>query len=158
MCDVDPMVIRQFLEHMRSHGNCSGTVARTYGGLRCFFGFLSRERLIPQNPFQLVEKPRMEQKLIRPLSMDQVRLLLTQPNQKRYDEHRLWTIMVLILDTGLRLSEVVGLKKELVDFQAGVMRVMGKGAKEREVPFGTANTSRRFGTTWPGAGISRGRT
>src|SRR5260370_1075387 len=81
--------------------------ARPYGGLRCFFGFLARERMIPQNPFQLVEKPRMERKLIKPLSMDQLRLLLAQCNQKRYEEHRLWTIMVLILDSGLRISEVI---------------------------------------------------
>jgi integrase/recombinase XerD len=92
-------------------------------------------RLIPQNPFQLVEKPRMERKLLQPLSLDQARLLLAQPNQKTFLGQRLWTIMVLILDTGLRVSEVIGLRKDKVDFQAGVLRVMGKGGKEREVPF-----------------------
>ncbi|HAZ07358.1 MAG TPA: hypothetical protein DCZ01_02295 [Elusimicrobia bacterium] len=133
---VTPTLIREHLEDMRERGNGTVTVARTYGGLRCFFGFLARERMIPQNPFQLVEKPRMERKLIKPLSLDQVRLLLVQCNQKRYDEHRLWTIMVLIFDTGLRISEVIGLRKDAIDFQSGVMRVMGKGGKERQVPFG----------------------
>ncbi|OGR90646.1 MAG: hypothetical protein A2V88_10340 [Elusimicrobia bacterium RBG_16_66_12] len=132
---VTPTLLRQHLEDMRSRGNSTVTVARTYGGLRCFFGFLARERLIPQNPCQLVEKPRMERKLIRPLSLEQVRLLLAQCNQKRYDEHRLWTIMVLIFDTGLRISEVIGLRKDAIDFQSGVMRVIGKGRKERSVPF-----------------------
>ena len=142
---VTPTLIREHLEDMRERGNGTVTVARTYGGLRCFFGFLSRERMIPQNPFQLVEKPRMERKLIKPLSMDQLRLLLAQCNQKRYEEHRLWTIMVLILDSGLRISEVIGLRKDAIDFQAGVLRVMGKGGKERQVPFGI-NTKRALWT------------
>ena len=135
--EVTPTLIRQYLERMRARGNSSVTIERAYGGIRCFLGFLSRERMIPQNPIQLVEKPRVERKLIKPLSMDQVQLLLRQPNQKRYDEHRLWTIMVLIFDTGLRISEVIGLRKDAIDFQAGVLSVMGKGGKERQVPFGS---------------------
>lgn len=60
--------------------------------------------MIPQNPFQLVEKPRMEKKLIKPLTMDQARLPLAHANQKRFGGQRLWTIIVLVLDTGLRIS------------------------------------------------------
>ena len=122
---------------MRVNGTCSGTVARDYGAFKCFFRFLSRERLIPQNPIQLVEKPRMEKKLVRPLSLDQARLLLSKSSQKTFLGQRVWTIAVLILDTGLRRAEVIGLRKDDIDFHAGVLKVMGKGAKEREVPFGT---------------------
>ncbi|MCX5789048.1 MAG: tyrosine-type recombinase/integrase, partial [Elusimicrobia bacterium] len=111
-------------------------MARDYGALKCLFRFLSRERLIPQNPIQLVEKPRMEKKLIRPLTLDQARLLLSKSSHKTFLGQRVWTIAVLILDTGLRRAEVIGLKKDDIDFQAGVLKVMGKGAKEREVPFG----------------------
>ncbi len=82
---------------MRERGVFQNTVARAYGGLRCFFGFLSRERMIPQNLFQLVEKPRMEKKLIKPLSMDQARLLLAAIKTKRWTDHNLRTIMVLVL-------------------------------------------------------------
>jgi site-specific recombinase XerD len=134
--EVTPTHLRQYLKQMRARGNSTVTVERAYGGLRCFFGLLARERLIAQNPISLVEKPRVERKLIKPLSMDQVRLLLAQCRQKRYDEHRLWTIMVLIFDTGLRISEVIGLRKDAIDFNTGVLRVMGKGGKERDVPFG----------------------
>lgn len=139
--DVTPTLLRLYLERLRERGCGSITIERTYGGLRCFFGFLSRERMIPQNPIQLVEKPRVERKLIKPLSLEQTRLLLAQCNQKRYDEHRLWTIMVLIFDTGLRISEVIGLRKDAIDFNTGLLRVMGKGGKERDVPFGI-NTKR----------------
>ena len=137
--EVTPTLIRAYLEDMRNRKLASGYISRTYGGLRCFFGFLSRERLIPQNPFQLVEKPRMEKKLIQPLSMDQVRALLAGINQKLFPSHTVWTVMVLILDTGLRISEVIGLRIDHIDFQSGVLRVMGKGGKERQVPFGSTS-------------------
>lgn len=136
--EVAPDLIRRYLDELRGRNN-SGTIARTYGGLRCFFGFLSRERLIPQNPFALVEKPRMERKLIQPLSMDQARLLLSAPNQKRFIGQRIWTMMILILDTGLRLGEVISLRVDRVNFEAGVLQVMGKGNKERAVPFGATS-------------------
>lgn len=136
--EVTPDLIRLYLDELRARNN-SGTVARTYGALRCFFGFLSRERLIPQNPFILVEKPRMERKMIRPLSLDQARLLLSAPNQKRFIGQRIWTMMVLILDSGLRLAEVISLRTDRINFEGNVLRVIGKGNKEREVPFGTTS-------------------
>ncbi len=134
--EVTPNLIRLSFEDMSERGVSRNTIARTYGGLRCFFGFLSRERMVPQNPFQLVEKPRMEKKLVKPLSMDQARLLLAAIKTKRWTDQNLRTIMVLVLDTGLRVSEVTSLRRDQVDFHGGVLRVMGKGAKEREVPFG----------------------
>lgn len=133
--EVNPELIRLYLDDMRKRKLASGYVARTYGALRCLFGFLARERLIPQNPFALIAKPRMERRLIKPLTMDQARLLLAGINKRPFQGQRLWTMVVLILDTGLRVSEVLGLKMDQVDFQAGVLRVMGKGGKEREVPF-----------------------
>lgn len=56
--EVTPNLIRLSFEKMRERGVSRNTVARTYGGLRCLFGFLARERMIPENPFQFVEKPR----------------------------------------------------------------------------------------------------
>ena len=136
---VTPNLIRAYLEDMRSRKLASGTVCRAYGALRCFFGFLARERLIPANPFQLVEKPRMEKKLIRPLSTEQVKALLAGFDHNFFPYHTVWTISVLILDTGLRVSEVIGLRTDQLDFEAGVLRVMGKGGKERQVPFGSTS-------------------
>jgi integrase/recombinase XerD len=105
--EVTPHLIRLYLDGMRDRGVGSGTVARDYGVLKCLFRFLARDRLIPQNPLTLVEKPRMEKKLIRPLSMDQARLLLAHAKKKTFLGQRIWTIAVLILDTGLRISEVI---------------------------------------------------
>lgn len=134
--EITPHLIRLYFDQMRTAGNCRGLIARDYGALKCFFSFLSRERLIPQNPISLVEKPRLEHNLIRPLSLDQARLLLAKCKHKAFGGQRLWTIIALILDTGLRVSELTGLQKDQVDFQSGVLRIMGKGDKEREVPFG----------------------
>ena len=136
--EVTPDLVRRYLDDLRSR-NSSGTIARTYCGLRCFFGFLSRERLIPASPFILVEKPRMERKLVHPLSIEQARLLLSAPNQKRFIGQRIWTMMILILDTGLRLGEVISLRVDRVNFEANSLTVMGKGNKEREVPFGSTS-------------------
>jgi integrase/recombinase XerD len=134
---VTPTLIRSSLEDMRERGVSMNTVSRTYGGLRCFFGFLTRERMIPENPFQFVEKPRMEKKLIKPMSMEQAGRLLAAIKTKRWTDHNLRTIIILLLDTGLRVSELIGIRRDAVDLPGGVLRVMGKGAKEREVPFGS---------------------
>lgn len=136
--DITPTLLREHLQQLRANGFRSGTVYRAYGALRCFLGFLSRERLIPANPMALVEKPRQERRFVQALTLEQVRALLAQPDPATYAGLRVWTIMVLILDTGLRISEVLGLRRDQVDFQANVLRVLGKGGREREVPFGTA--------------------
>lgn len=86
----------------------------------------------------LVEKPKKERILIEALTLEQVRLLLAQPDRSKFPGLRAWTLIVLVLDTGLRLSEALHLRRDQVDFQASVLRVLGKGGKEREVPFGTS--------------------
>ncbi len=136
--ETTPNLIRAYLDHLRQRGQSSITINRTYGGLRCFFRYLSQERVIPATPFTLIEKPKVEKKLIRPLDMDQVRLLLAQPNLKTFCGFRNWAMMLLMLDTGLRLGEVLGLRRDRIDWQASRLTVLGKGDKERAVPFGAA--------------------
>ncbi len=102
--ETTPNHFRAYLDHLRERGISSITVDRTYGGLRCFFRYLTQERLIPQNPVTLVEKPRKSQVLIHPLSMDQVRLLLAQPKVKTFVGFRNWVMMLTLVDTGLRLG------------------------------------------------------
>ena len=135
--EITPHLIRLYFDKMRSEHMSSGLIARDYGAFKCFFRFLSQERLIPQNPITLVEKPRMERKLVQPLSLDQARLMLAKINQKRLEGFRLWTVAILILDTGLRSAEVLSLRIPKIDFAKSVLRVMGKGGQEREVPFST---------------------
>lgn len=135
--DATPSLLRSYFSELRETGHNSGTVFRTFGALRCFFGFLSRERLLPASPMTVLEKPRKDRVIIPALNLDQMRVLLAQPSRKTFEGIRSRTLMVLILDTGLRVSEALKLRRDHVDFQANALRVMGKGGKEREVPFGT---------------------
>lgn len=135
--EVTPNLIRSHLDDLRATGHKSGTVFRRFGALRCFFGFLARERLLPSSPMTVLEKPKKERRFIAALNLDQVRLLLAQPNLQTFAGLRCWTMMVLILDSGLRISEVLGLRKDRVDYKANTVRVIGKGDREREVPFGS---------------------
>jgi site-specific recombinase XerD len=93
--EITPHLIRLYFDKMRTNHMSSGLIARDYGAFKCFLRFLSQERLIPQNPITLVEKPRMERKLIRPFTIEQVRLLLSKINQKRFEGFLLWTVAVL---------------------------------------------------------------
>lgn len=138
MPDITPTLLRKHFSQLRENGQKSGTVFRTFGGVRCFFSFLSRERLIPSSPMSILEKPRKERVIIPALNLDQMRILLAQPSEKTFEGIRSRTLMVLILDTGLRVSEAMKLRRDQVDFQGNVLRVMGKGGKERDVPFGTS--------------------
>jgi integrase/recombinase XerD len=116
-CETTPNMVRAYFEHLRERKQSSITINRTYGALRCFFRYLSQERVIPATPFSLIEKPKVEKKLIRPLNMDQVRLLLAQPKTKTFCGFRNWAMMLLMLDTGLRLGEVLGLRRDRIDWQ-----------------------------------------
>lgn len=136
--ETTPNHVRAYLDHRRAQGTSSITIDRTYGGLRCFFRYLSQERIIPQSPMTLVEKPKKAHVLIRPMNMDQARLLLAQPKTKTYVGFRNWVMILTLLDTGLRLSEILGLRRDRIDWQANRFVVQGKGDKERSVPFGTA--------------------
>lgn len=136
--EATPNLLRAYFDQLRKRGLSSITINRTYGGLRCFFRYLAQERAIPATPFSLIEKPKVEKKLIRPLDMEQVRLLLAQPKTKTFVGFRNWVMILTMLDTGLRLSEVLGLRRDKIDWQASRLYVLGKGDKERAVPFGAS--------------------
>ncbi|MDE2491364.1 MAG: tyrosine-type recombinase/integrase [Elusimicrobia bacterium] len=132
---VTPGHIRAYLSQLRARALSSETVHRTYGGLRCFFKFLRREGLIPSDPMELVERPRRERHLIQPLKPEQVRALLDQADSKTFLGLRNKVLMLLMLDSGLRLSEALHLRLGGVDMEGSTVLVMGKGRKERRVPF-----------------------
>ena len=133
---ISPTHIRAYLEHLREEGQCSGTIYRAYTGLGTFFGFLLKEDFITSNPMMLVEKPKRVKRLIQAFSMEQIRALLDQFDHNNFPHLRTRTLTILLLDTGLRISEGLGIKKDDVNLQSNTIRVLGKGGKERDVPFG----------------------
>ena len=127
--------IRAHLSQLKARELSSETIHRSYGGLRCFFKFLLREGLIRTNPMELVERPKRERHLIQPLQPEDVRALLEQANQKTFLGLRNKVLMLFMLDSALRLTEALRLKLSNVDVAGGTVVVMGKGRKERRVPF-----------------------
>ena len=127
--------LRDFLVHLRQRGQASETIFRTYGGVRCAFGFWTREGDLAKNPMNLVEKPRREKVLIRPLTPAQATALLEQPDKGNVEGLRDRAMIMLMLDSGLRVSEVSAVEAERIDWLNCTLTVMGKGRKERLVPF-----------------------
>jgi site-specific recombinase XerD len=103
--------------------------------MRCAFNFWSREGSLTKNPMTLVEKPRRERVLIRPLTPEQATALLEQPDTGNAAGLRDRAMMMLMLDSGLRVSEVIAVEADRLDWLHCTLAVMGKGRKERMVPF-----------------------
>lgn len=133
--EVTPAHLRDHLTDLRRRGQASETVFRTYGGIRCAFRFWKREGLVAENPMERVERPRRERALIRPLSAEQAARLVDAPDRRTADGLRDRAMMMLLLDSGLRVSELLSLEAARVDWLNCAATVMGKGRKERVVPF-----------------------
>ncbi|OPX92589.1 MAG: Tyrosine recombinase XerC [Pelotomaculum sp. PtaB.Bin104] len=115
-------------------GNKPQTVNMRLRTLRQFFGFLVDEGYLAENPASKVERLKTAETLIVALNKEQVRRLLAVPDRKTFTGLRDYTIMLLLLDTGLRLSEISGMQMGDINFNENYIKVMGKGAKERTVP------------------------
>jgi site-specific recombinase XerD len=123
--------LRQHLSDLKRAGLSSETVFRAWGGLRCAFGFWHREGMLSRNPMEQVERPRRERVLIRPFSAEQATRLLAATTAGLRDR----AMMMLMMDSGLRVSEATCLEADRVDWLNCSVTVMGKGRKERTVPF-----------------------
>lgn len=115
-------------------GNKPQTVNMRLRTLRQFFSFLVDEGYLAENPASRIEKLKTAETLIVAMNKDQVRRLLSVPDRSTFTGLRDYTIMLLLLDTGLRLSEVSGLRLGDISYTESYIKVMGKGARERTVP------------------------
>ncbi len=105
-------------------------------GIKTFFSYLLREELIENNPMEKVRLPRAPKNVVPTFSERDIEKLLSQPDKSTNVGFRDYVIMLTFLDTGVRLSELATLRFNDIDFENGYLIVMGKGAKERYVPFG----------------------
>ncbi len=103
-----------------------------------FFSFLNLQGKIARNPFATVDLPKSGRSLPKALSMEEVNKLLELPANMSPLVLRNWTMLLLLYSTGLRVSELVTLPLVACNLQSGFLKVIGKGNKERLVPFGTA--------------------
>jgi integrase/recombinase XerC len=142
---VDRMAIRRYLSFLHRK-NKKSSIARKISTLRSFFKFLLREQVITFNPAKSFPTPKVEKHLPTTLTVDEVFRLIDAPkhslknsslnslqkNRKVRDR----AILELLYSSGLRVGELVGLNLDQLDLDLGIMKVMGKGRKERIVPVG----------------------
>ena len=132
---LDLGAIRAFMADLYRQGHARTSVARKLSALRAFSRYLRREGFIETDPAALAVGPKREQKIPAHLSIDEMSRLLEMPDVSSALGRRDRAILELFYASGLRLSELVGLDLEEVNLRARMVRVMGKGAKERLVPF-----------------------
>lgn len=133
--------VRAFMGDLHRRGQARASVARKLSALRAFGRYLRREGWISSDPAALAVAPRREQKVPAHLSIDEMLRLLEMPNVSEPLGSRDRAILELFYASGLRLSELVGLDLDDLNLRARIVRVMGKGGKERLVPFGTSSES-----------------
>ena len=132
---LDLGTIRAFMADLYRQGHARTSVARKLSALRAFGRYLKREGWIEADPAALAVGPKREQKIPAHLSVDEMSRLLEMPDVSTALGRRDRAILELFYASGLRLSELVGLDLDEVNLRARMVRVMGKGAKERLVPF-----------------------
>jgi integrase/recombinase XerC len=132
---LDLDLIRGFLGELYRQGQARASVARKVSALRTFVRYLRREGWIDSDPTALAVAPKREQKVPAHLSVDEMSQLLDAPDASTPLGRRDRAILELFYASGIRLSELVALDLEDVDLSGRMVRVMGKGRKERIVPF-----------------------
>jgi integrase/recombinase XerD len=128
--------LRAYLLFCRERGISSRSNARRVSALRAFFRFLRIEKLITEDPSRLLDLPKSGQKLPRVLTIPEVDRLLGTTVGNCYLSQRNSAMLHLLYATGLRVSELVNLPVSALLLTRGCLRVLGKGSKERLVPFG----------------------
>jgi integrase/recombinase XerC len=132
---IDHLAIRSYLSHLyRSHKKSS--LARKLAAQRSFFRYLVREGTLRQSPAEFVATPKQGKTLPKFLPVDQVFSLLNTPEKSSLWGARDQAILEVLYSSGIRVGELVGLSEGDVDYPLGILRVFGKGGKERVVPVG----------------------
>lgn len=126
--------VRNFLASLNSDGKNKRTIVRRLSSLRTFFKYAISKNLIAINPIEDLETPKLEKRIPVSLSYDQVQKLLEQPDTSAYLGFRDRVIMELFYSSGLRVSELVALNRDDFDLGNLLIKLRGKGKKERIVP------------------------
>ena len=134
--EVNAVVLRGYVAAMHEAGYARTSISRRLASLRSFFRFAQREGYVDANPAKPLRNPRPERKLPHFLTSDEIGRLLEAPKRDKPAGLRDRAILETMYSAGLRVSEVVGLNDGDLDLVAGLVRVRGKGRKERLAPLG----------------------
>ncbi len=133
---TDEALLQAYLASRFEQAVSPGSIARALSCLRGFFNYCLRENKISSNPVALIESPRLGRPLPKSLTEDDIGLLLAAPDSTTAIGLRDKAMIELLYATGLRVSELICLSLSQVNLRQGVVRVIGKGDKERLVPMG----------------------
>ncbi len=134
--EIDARSVRSFVADMSLRGLAPSTISRRLSAVRTFFRWLGVRGLVPANPAEEVGHPKQRSRLPERLDVEDVNALLEAPDAKTPAGLRDRALLELLYGAGLRVSELVGLDLDDVSLNARTARVLGKGSKERIVPFG----------------------
>lgn len=135
--EVTTLELRRFIAELQQAGYAKSTISRKLACLRSFFRFAVREGWVEANIAKPLRNPRAGRKLPHFLSAEEIARLLDSPSSKTSSGLRDRAILETMYSAGLRVSELVGLSIENIDFESGLVRVRGKGRKERLSPLGS---------------------
>jgi len=134
---LNSLTVRNFLASLTEKGYKKSTLARKLACLRSFFRFLVREGQMEKNPAQDIATPKRERKLPDFLEVEEIERLIQEASIASRTSKRDRAILEMLYGAGIRVSELVGLDQDYVDLLGGVVRIRGKGKKERIVPIGS---------------------
>ena len=138
--EINRNTLRAFIADLNQNGASKRTIVRRLSSLRSFFKYCFSQGLINANPAEDIESPKVEKRIPHTLSYDEVQKLFDQPDTTEYLGFRDRTIMELFYSSGLRVSELVALNREDFNSKDLLIKLRGKGKKERIVPI-TKNAS-----------------
>jgi len=134
---IDHLAVRAHLAHLARRSLRRSSIARHLSALRSFFKYLMREGVVEANPARNIATPKGEKHLPSVLQPSDVALLLEQPDLSTPLGVRDRAFLELLYGSGLRIGELVGIDVDDVELRARLVKVRGKGSKERIVPFGS---------------------
>lgn len=128
--------IKTYLNNLKENGKAVSTISRNLASLRSFYQYLHRTKVVAEDPTISLESPKIERKLPKVLTSEQVELLLEQPKCTDLKGYRDKAMLELVYATGIRVTELISLNIDDVDLENKTIRCVGKN-KERIIPMGS---------------------
>ena len=144
LLNIKETSVNQYISYLFSLKLKSSSVNRKISSLKSFYLFLLKKKLIRHSPFSEVISPKQEKYLPASMSESEVEKLLNSPDASKEIEQRDKAMIEMLYATGMRISELVNLKITDIDMNRSVIKVMGKGSKERLIPFGESASEALF--------------
>jgi integrase/recombinase XerD len=128
--------ITNFMFMLKNKGLNTNSIARKLAAIKTFYRFLVREKILKDDPTSLLESPKLWKRIPSTLSVEEIEILIAQPDLGKRGGLRDRAILEVLYATGMRVSELVHLRLEDVNLDVGFVRCLGKGNKERIIPLG----------------------